>query len=1049
MHTRGVDARDAHRDVAGETGSEPSSIAGSDTPITAAHHANGSPDPRATFQPPRKKARRIAPNLWAGLIPNGIDQQKPNHYWEMVRTIWENRRHPFYALRILRKGVCDGCALGVAGFKDWTMDGVHLCTTRLNLLQVNTMDALDPRQLAVVDSLRELDGTALRKLGRLPYPMIRRRGDLGFRRISWDEALDLAADRIRTARAARAGQDAGPDRFAFFLTARGITNETYYVAQKVARFLGTNNVDNAARICHAPSTGALKRAIGVAATTCDYRDVIESDLTVLFGADVANAQPVFMKYLYLAKKRGGKVAVVNPYREPGLERYWVPSNAESAMFGTMITDEFFPVNVGGDIAFLNGVLKVLIEENGVDDDFVTRHTDGWPDLKAELAAQSLDDLARWSGSTAEDFRRFAHMYAEARSAVLVWSMGITQHVCGTDNVAAIINLALARGNVGRPGAGLMPIRGHSGVQGGAEMGCYATVLPGGVPIEAESAAALTAQYGFGIGAERGLSAAEMVEAGGRGELDVLWSVGGNFLDTLPEPAAVQQALERVPLRIHQDIIVSSQMLIDPSDAVLLLPATTRYEQPGGGTETTTERRIAFSPEIPGPRIGEARSEWQVLLDLAGRVDPVRAAVLCSFESAQEIREEIARIVPFYDGVQHLKQTGDAIQWGGARLCDGWVFPTPNGRANFVTVRPREVELPEGRFLLSTRRGKQFNSMVWRARDPLTGADRDALFMAPSDAKALGVGEGDAVLVRSDSGEVHGRIKLSTIRPGNLQMFFPEANPIIPQARRDPVALVPDYNATVEVLPLGREAPKRLGPRVAPQRAEQPRDARRQAPSRDARQPSGPTPAASGIVLAGGRSSRFGRDKLAEPLDGRPLLHHAIRALASVCTEVIVVAPAGGLTVALPADLPVPLHVVSDRTSFSGPLLGLAAGAAAAEEWWLVVAGGDMPSLEPTVLRTMLRAVAGRPGDRNGAGQAAALELDGAAQRLPLALHRGAAVAAAGDLASSRERSLAALLDALDVRVVPQDAWRRLDPDARTLHDVDVPADLAPAAVAVS
>ncbi|MEJ7753134.1 MAG: molybdopterin-dependent oxidoreductase, partial [Candidatus Limnocylindrales bacterium] len=943
--------------------------------------------------------------LWAGLIPNGIDQQKPNHYWEMVRTIWENRRHPFYAFRILRKGVCDGCALGVAGFKDWTMDGVHLCTTRLNLLQVNTMDALDPRKLAVVDSLRELDGTALRKLGRLPYPMIRRRGDLGFRRISWDEALDLAAERIRAAKVTRASQaSAGPDRFAFFLTARGITNETYYVAQKVARFLGTNNVDNAARICHAPSTGALKRAIGVAATTCDYRDVIESDLTVLFGADVANAQPVFMKYLYLAKKRGGKVAVVNPYREPGLERYWVPSNAESAMFGTMITDEFFPVNVGGDIAFLNGVLKVLIEENGVDDDFVTRHTDGWPELKAELAAQSIDDLARWSGSSAEDFRRFARMYAEAKSAVLVWSMGITQHVCGTDNVAANINLALARGNVGRPGAGLMPIRGHSGVQGGAEMGCYATVLPGGVPIEAESAEALTAQYGFGIGAERGLSAAEMVEAGGRGELDVLWSVGGNFMDTLPEPAAVQQALER---------------------------------------------RVAFSPEIPGPRIGEARSEWQVLLDLAGRVDPVRAAVLCSFESAQEIREEIARIVPFYDGVQHLKQTGDAIQWGGARLCDGWVFPTPNGRANFVTVRPREVELPEGRFLLSTRRGKQFNSMVWRARDPLTGADRDALFMAPSDAKALGVGEGDAVLVRSDSGEVRGRIKLSTIRPGNLQMFFPEANPVIAGGSRDPVALVPDYNATVEVLPLGREAPKRLGPRVAPQRAEQPRDARRQAPSRDARQPSGPTPPASGIVLAGGRSSRFGRDKLAEPLDGRPLLHHAIRALASVCTEVIVVAPAGGLTVALPADLPVPLHVVSDGTSFSGPLLGLAAGAAAAEEWWLVVAGGDMPSLEPTVLRTMLRAVAGRPGDRNGAGQAAALELDGAAQRLPLALHRGAAIAAAGDLASSRERSLGALLDALDVRVVPEDAWRRLDPDARTLHDVDVPADLAPAAVAVS
>ena len=253
--------------------------------------------------------------------------------------------------------------------------------------------------------------------------------------------------------------------------ARGLTNESYYVAQKVARFLGTNNIDNAARICHAPSTGVLKASLGVAATTCSYTDVIESDLIVLFGSDVANAQPVFMKYLYMARKRGADVAVVNPFREPGLERYWVPSNAESAIFGTKISNEFFPVHVGGDIAFLNGVLKVLIEDGGVDLDFVREHTQGWDALVAELDRQSLDDLSRFSGASVDDIRRFARLYAKAKSAVLVWSMGITQHVCGTDNVQAIVNLALARGNVGRPATGLMPIRGHSGVQGGAEIPC--------------------------------------------------------------------------------------------------------------------------------------------------------------------------------------------------------------------------------------------------------------------------------------------------------------------------------------------------------------------------------------------------------------------------------------------------------------------------------------------------------------------------------------------------------------------------------------------------
>jgi predicted molibdopterin-dependent oxidoreductase YjgC len=330
------------------------------------------------------------------------------------------------------------------------------------------------------------------------------------------------------------------------------------------------------------------------------------------------------------------------------------------------------------------------------------------------------------------------------------------------------------------------------------MGAYATALPGGVSIDGTSADVLGETYGFPIRPERGRSAAEMVEAAGRGELDVLWSSGGNFLDTLPDPAAVRSALERVPLRVHVDIVVSSQMLLD-GEEVLLLPAMTRYEQPGGGTETTTERRVAFSPEVPGPRIGEARAEWRIYLDLAHAVDPAGAGRL-GCEDAQAIREEIAQVVPAYEGIQRLAKTGDAIQVGGERLCDGWAFPTPDGKAHFRPVVPREAGVPEGRFVLSTRRGKQFNSMVWKRRDPLTGAERDALFMAAVDAARLGLADGAAVRVRSASGEVVARVKVAPIRSGNVQMFFPEANPLLESGRRDPVALVPDYNAIVEIIP---------------------------------------------------------------------------------------------------------------------------------------------------------------------------------------------------------------------------------------------------------
>jgi molybdopterin-dependent oxidoreductase alpha subunit len=735
-----------------------------------------------------KAPRRTRRALWVGFKPYGIGETKPDHYMEIVKTVWENRGNLRYAWRILHKGVCDGCALGVAGFHDWTVSGVHLCTTRLNLLKVNTMGALDPGRLADVQSLQRLSGRQLRDLGRLAHPMIRHKGEPGFRQATWDEAMELVAERVRSAR---------PDRLAFYLTARGLTNETYYVAQKVARFLGTNNIDNAARVCHAPSTTTLKRAIGVGATTCSYTDVIESDLIVLFGANVANAQPVFMKYLYLARKRGAKVAVVNPLREPGLDHYWVPSNVESALFGTQMTDEFFAVSTGGDLAFLNGVLKVLLAEGGIDRDFVRENTDGFDALLDVLESESFPDLERQSGASRSDMERFARMYAEANATVLVWSMGITQHERGSENVAAITNLGLARGNVGRRGAGLMPIRGHSGVQGGAEMGAYATALPGGVAVTAGSAAALSDAYGFAVGERPGLTAAEMIEAARRGDLEMLYSSGGNFLEVLPDPELVRDALRRVPLRVHQDIVMSSQMLVDPGGDVVLLPAATRYEQRDGGTETTTERRIIFSPEVPGSRPGEVRSEWEIFVDLARRVDPARAH-LVEFDSGQAIRDEIARVVPLYAGVETLRATGDAVQWGGTRLCEGGEFPTPDGKAHFIAVEPVERGVPEGSFMLSTRRGKQFNTMVHAERDPLTGAHRDSVFMARADTDRLGLAEGDRVLVRSDHGEFRARVLVSELRAGNVQVLFPEGNVLLGSVPRDPSSGVPDYNAVVTV-----------------------------------------------------------------------------------------------------------------------------------------------------------------------------------------------------------------------------------------------------------
>jgi molybdopterin-dependent oxidoreductase alpha subunit len=730
------------------------------------------------------------PELWASLKPFGIGEQHPNNFSEIFRALWENRDNLDYAYRILDQGVCDGCSLGTSGMKDWTMTGLHLCNIRLRLLRLNTMPALDGKLLEDVHALQSQRSRDLRGLGRLPYPMIRRRGEPGFHRISWEEALTQIAGRIKASR---------PDQLYFYMTSRGIPNETYYAAQKAVRALGTNNIDNAARVCHSPSTFALKAALGVAATTCSYTDLVGTDLVVFFGSNVANNQPVMMKYLYYARKAGTKVAVVNPYREPAMERYWVPSDVESALFGTKIAEHCFQVQASGDVAFLHGTLKNMIGEGWLNDDFIRNHTAGFEELRSLVNQFSWEELEAASGVSRNGMRDFARLVAEAERAVFVWGMGITQHTCGEDNVHAIVNLALAKGFVGREGCGLMPIRGHSGVQGGAEMGAYATVFPGGLAINEENATKFSQQWGFPVPKQPGATIPEMFELALQRELEVLWAMGGDFREVMPDPELVESALKTIPLRVHQDIVLSSQMLVEPDDTVVLLPSTTRYEIPGGVTETSTERRVIFSPEIPGPRIEEARSEWEVFLEIARRVRPEWADKL-AFAGTDAIREEIARMIPFYEGIQNLKKRGDSFQYGGSMLCAGQKFSTADGKAHFKAVRLPQVEVPAGAFRVVTRRGKQFNSMVHEDIDASTTAPRDGVIMNPQDAGRLGLMSGDQVRLHNDFGTYDGRVLLAPVTAGTLEVHWPEGNVLVDPKARSPLAKIPAYkeiSATLE------------------------------------------------------------------------------------------------------------------------------------------------------------------------------------------------------------------------------------------------------------
>ena len=690
-----------------------------------------------------------------------------NPYIDTFRSMWKSKNQLGFAWRILNDGVCDGCALGSCGMRDWTISGIHLCWIRLNLLHINTMPPFNSTILQDVSLLKNKTEKQLRHLGRLAEPMIRHKGDKGFQPISWQQALELIAERIKKIEDRK--------HLAFYMTSRGAVNETYYVAQKVLRFLGTNNIDNSARICHAPSTVGLKQAIGYAASTCSYKDWIGSDLLVFIGCNPANNNPVAMKYIELAKKQGAKVVVINPIREPGMDKFWQPSSISSAIFGKKIADNFFQIKAGGDIAFLNGVMKHMLANDWVDNNFIQQHSEGWDVMKQSLEQQNFATLEQQSGTSQESMLELAKIYSQVKTAIFLWSMGITMHSYGVENVRAIANLALSRGMIGKPNTGMVALRGQSSVQGGAEMGAVPNQFPGGNPIDTEHAAKFSKNWGFTVPDEKGQMIIDMMRAAHNQELDVFYCIGSNLFNVLPDTNFVQEALSKIPLRIHHDVVINQQMFVEPTDTVLLLPATTRYEMAGGNIETSTERRIIFNPEIPGRRIAEARDEWRVLTEIAKLVNPEQADKV-QFNSTTEIRAEIAKLIPSYQAVNKMSAKGDQMQWGGERLAENYQFNTADGKAHFAAlIPPKSISLADDEFHLITRRGKQFNSMVFADNDMFTGLQRNEVFISGTDLTRLNLHTGDKVCLSSKQGEWNGTLKEKDLPAGTLMMSWPEAN----------------------------------------------------------------------------------------------------------------------------------------------------------------------------------------------------------------------------------------------------------------------------------
>jgi molybdopterin-dependent oxidoreductase alpha subunit len=607
---------------------------------------------------------------------NHLSNFNPCRDW--LGAVWENKRHLPHAWNILTRGVCDGCSLGSCGLRDPVLGGLHLCAGRFKSLRLNTIGPLKLSAVKDAWRLQALDPRKLRSLGRLAHPMIRRKTDRGFSQIPWGDALDIIC---------RAIYDTPPRELGFCVAPCGVTNEVYYVFQKLARALGTNNIDLCSGPYHAAGVSALQATLGIGAATCSLSDLIDSDLLVILEPDLATQQPATTKYLHHARKRGTRIVAVKPAPEPEFPESYSASESLSPRFGTKLIDDFFNVRPGGANAFINGVLKALIDGRLVDHEFIGRHTRAFDAVATALKEQSWDVLEHRSGAPRQEMERFAKLYGGVSSAVFVYGTPFTQHEFGADNVKAVVNLALARGMVGREKCGILPIRGPGGMQGASDCGAEPDRFPGGFPVNEESARRFSNLWRHPVPSTPGLQFAQLIEAAHRGRLKFLYSIGGDFLDAYGDRQWVTEALSRVPVRIHQEIVLNTSALLEGAEAVLVLPAQTRYEQEGGGTTTSTERKIFFTPEIAGPRIGDSLAGWQIPA-LIGRRSMPNGDLLFPFTDAQTIREEMARVMPIYQGIEKLRKEGDYLQWGGPHLFKSGSFRgMPEERALFSVLKP--------------------------------------------------------------------------------------------------------------------------------------------------------------------------------------------------------------------------------------------------------------------------------------------------------------------------------------------------------------------------
>jgi molybdopterin-dependent oxidoreductase alpha subunit len=686
--------------------------------------------------------------------------------------------------RLAASNACKTCAVGMGGQRGGMRNEQgHFPEVCKKSVQAQAADMQPPIDEAFfarhdVADLERMAPRELENAGRIGFPLLWRQGEPRFRRAGWDEALDVAAQALR----------ACPPERAFFYSSGRSSNEAAFLLQCFARIFGTNNVNNCSYYCHQASTVALQRALGTGTATIRLDDLEHADLAVVAGANPASNHPRLITQLVRLRRRGGKVIVINPLRELGLVRFRVPSDWRSMLFGSEVSDLYLQPHVGSDVALLKLLLRGILERDAADRDFLAAHVAGWDGVAADALGAPREALLRACGVAPADVDAAVDLLCASRATVFAWAMGLTQHAHGVENVQAVVNLALARGMVGRTGTGLLPIRGHSNVQGVGSVG----VSPA---LKAEFARRLEQLYGIALPARPGLHTLASVEAAARGEIDVALLLGGNLFAASPDRSWTGRALREIGTTVYVSTKLNEGHVHGRGRTCLVLPALARDEERECTTQESMFNYVRLSDGgAPAPS-DDVRSEVEIVAELAGRVLPPGPVDFSALRDHAAIRAAIAAVVPGYEAIAAIDRTREEFEIAG-RTLHAPRFGTPSGKANAVVTPFAELQIADGELRLTTIRSEgQFNTVVYEDEDLYRGNERrDVVMMNEDDARRLGLARDQTVVVSSASGDMRAVVRFAPLPAGNVAMYYPEANVLVPR-RIDPGSATPVFKST--------------------------------------------------------------------------------------------------------------------------------------------------------------------------------------------------------------------------------------------------------------